>query len=424
LPARGFAVWESNRSGDWRIWTRRLEGSSARRLTPEEPGRQHCCPHLSPEGSRLVYLSRRVPGDEYPAENATGELRLLSLADGGERALVADARPYGWGNRAAVWRSERELVYVGADGRTFLLDVGSGRSSPLTDEPRRKLAWLLDASLRHAVNGSPTFSSYDAASRRIVEGPRRPGCEPYFTHDGRFGFWVEGAGGPLRRIDLRSGAVGTLLEKDDRRIPGAQRYAYFPMLSRDSRMLAFGASAGDHDHFRSNYDIFAAPLDPASLELLGRPLRLSAHPASDRYPDVRVESLDLERWRREAPPRPTSGTDSGPPPAAASIDGLAVLRGCSRVPSLREISPYRSALVVCEWQLSEAEAGVAPGTRLRVAHWGLRDGERQPIVSAASGFSTRLHLEPLVGALQIEGYPTSDTLPPAPDVPLHYSPKP
>ena len=61
LPARGLVTWESNRSGAWRIWTRRLEGSPARQLSPDEPGRQHCCAHLSPDGSKLVYLSRDVP---------------------------------------------------------------------------------------------------------------------------------------------------------------------------------------------------------------------------------------------------------------------------------------------------------------------------------------------------------------------------
>ena len=72
-----------------------------------------------------------------------------------------------------------------------------------------------------------------------------------------------------------------MLEHEDPRIPGSQRYAYFPMLSRDGRLLAFGASPGDHDHFKSNYDIFVAPVAADSLALRGRPLRLTAHPASD-----------------------------------------------------------------------------------------------------------------------------------------------
>jgi len=419
LPARGTVTWESNRSGAWRIWTRRLEGSAARRLSRDEPGRQHCCAHLSPDGSRLVYLSREVPDDEYPEYEVAGELRLVDLASGAERVLVPEARPYGWGNRAVLWLDDRRLAFVGGDGRSFRLDLEGGPPQALTDEPRRRLAWLIDPAARLAVDGSPTFSSYDPARRAVVPGERRPGCEPYFSHDRRFGFWVRGGGGPFHWLDLGTGAAGTLLEHEDRRIPGAQRYAYFPMLSRDGRVLVFGASAGDHDHFWSNYDIFAAPLVPGEMALAGRPQRLTSHPASDRYPDVHVESLDLEAWRLRAPPLPL-GEASREAAVAARFVANAELEACSRVPSLREISPYRSALIVCEWRLRELLGGEDPGARFRVAHWALREGELQPIASRAPGSVSRLDLEPLVGVSQIEGYPVFDTLPAAPERPLMF----
>jgi len=420
VPARGTLVWESSRSGDWRIWTRRLEGSAARQISPDEAGRQHCCAHLSPDGSRLVYLSRSVPRDRY-GQGKAGDLRLVSLEEGSERTLVRDARPYGWGNRSVLWHDDRKLAWIRADGRTFELDIETGASRRLTDEPRVRLAWLVDATLTHAVDGSPTFSAYDAAAGRVIPGVRRPGCEPYFSHDGRFGFWVRSGGGPFRFVNLRSGEVGTLLEHEDPRIPGAQRYAYFPMLSDDGRMLVFGASPGDHDHSFSNYDIFAAPVDPATLALLGRPQRLTAHPAGDRYPDVHVESLDLERWQEQAPPRPLEAAPA-PPPAATGgpLQVRATLAACSRVPSLREISPYEAAWIVCEWRVDETVAGEVPPGLLRVAHWALRDGVRQPITAAVPGDRARLDVEPLVGQDPLEGYPLFDTLPAA-DRPLYYA---
>ncbi|MGE0453976.1 MAG: hypothetical protein AB7O37_11365 [Vicinamibacteria bacterium] len=417
LPARGTLVWESNRSGDWRIWTRRLEGSAARRLSPDEPDRQHCCAHLSPDGQRLVYLSRAEGKDEYPEPALAGELRLLRLDGSEQRTLLRRVRLYGWGNRSVVWRSDRELVYVGADGRTRLLDLATGQASALTDEPRGRQAWLLDATLRHAVTGNPVFSAYDAASRRVIEGPRRSGCEPYFSHDGRWGFWVEEGGGPIRRLDLRSGEVGIIVDKDDARLPASRRYVYFPMLSRDGRMLAYGASAGDHDHYRSNYDVFVAPVDPARLDLAGRPLRMTSHPGSDRYPDVHVEELDLARWRQQAPSAPAAPPGARPV-ATEPFDARLVLRACSRVPSLREISPYRDALVVCEWDVAEVLRGASSAARVRVAHWGMRDGQRLPIAGAAPGLTRSLRLEPLAGTLQLEGYTLSNTLPPAPGIPL------
>ncbi len=425
-PAQGRAVWESNRSGDWRIWSRRLEAPAVRKLSPDEPDRQHCCAHLSPDGSRIAYLSRVVPKDQYPEREVAGELRVLRVDGSGERSLVAQARPYGWGNRAVVWRDNRELVYIGGDGLTYLLDTSTGKSSALTTDPQGKLAWLMDASLRHAVNGSPTFSSYDAASLTVDASERKPGCEPYFSHDGRFGFWVEGAGGPVRSVEFATGRIGTILENLDPRIPGAQRYVYFPMLSRDGRMFAFGASAGDHDHFKSNYDIFVSPIDPMTLTLLGRPRRLTSHPAVDRYPDVHVESINVEQWAKETKPVTLADAQAGgsPPPAARPVEAMVLLRSCSRAPSLREISPYRDALIVCEWKVQKLISGEAADGRLRIAQWGLRGGERQAITSRSPGFEARLKLEPLTGVAQTDGYPVFDTLPRDPSRPVYFSREP
>jgi hypothetical protein len=295
----GFAVWESNRTGDWRLWYRRLDGSDLRQLVPDERGRQHCCPHISPDGTRLAYLSQSGDWDEYPDEGHPGELRLRSLADGEERVLVPDARTYGWGNRAAVWRSDRELIYIGRDGRTHLLDLGTGASRPLTEEPRAELAWLIDPTLSHATTGKPSFSVYDAARRRVLQRRETVGCEPYFSHDGRWGYWIAGGGGPIDRIDLATREAVTLVGKNDPRL--GKGYLYFPMLSRDGRLLAFGASDGGHDHFRSDYDVFAFPTDPDTLEIVGPPIRLTDDPATDRYPDVFLVPLPLGRHRGEVP---------------------------------------------------------------------------------------------------------------------------
>jgi alginate O-acetyltransferase complex protein AlgJ len=300
----GFVVWESNRGGDWRIWTRRLDGSGLRQLSPDEPGQQHCCPHLSPDGSRLVYLARPVGRDTYPQKEVPGSLRLIGADGGGQRTLVAGARTYGWGDRAAVWRNDDEVIYVGADGRTYLLDVASGRSRPLTEEPRASLGWLIDATLGHAVTAAPNFSPYSAAARAVAERQPLAGCEPYFSHDGRWGFWVAGGGGPINRIDLVRRRVATILERDDPRLGGERGYLYFPMLSRDGRLLAYGASAGPeaHDHFRADYDVYVIPVDPATLEPRGRPVRMTRDPATDRYPDVFA-----------APPEPGAGAGEEAP---------------------------------------------------------------------------------------------------------------
>ncbi len=297
----GFAVWESIRTGDWRIWRRRLDGSELAQLTPGEGGRQHCCPHISPDGRWVAYLSRDVPRDLRAREEVPGELRLIEVATGKQRTLASRAKTYGRGHRAVVWRGAGELIYVAEDGRTLLLELAGGTSRPLLPEPRPRLGWLVDATLRYATNGFPTFSAYDAKRRRVEERRTFGGCEPYFSHDGRWGFWIPSPGGPIDRIDLASREVSTLVRKSDPRMPGDQGYIYFPMLSRDGRLLAFGASDDEHDHSRANYDIYVAPTDPRTLDLLTGPVRLTSDPASDRYPDVFLAPLELGRHAGEAP---------------------------------------------------------------------------------------------------------------------------
>ena len=51
---RGFVVWESNRTGNWRIWHRSLDGSDLRQLSVDENDRDHIAPHISPHGTRVL----------------------------------------------------------------------------------------------------------------------------------------------------------------------------------------------------------------------------------------------------------------------------------------------------------------------------------------------------------------------------------
>jgi hypothetical protein len=98
----GF-VWESNRTGHWRLWRRELDGSGLRQISPEEPGREHFCPHLAPDGDRLVYVSYPAGSDTYQEMEPKGGVPLyLMHADGsGNKRLTVSARAYGE-NRAAV----------------------------------------------------------------------------------------------------------------------------------------------------------------------------------------------------------------------------------------------------------------------------------------------------------------------------------
>ena len=81
----GFLVWESNRTGNWRLWTRELAPSPPRQLTPDEPARQHCCAHVSPDGAWIAYLSFPDAMAGYAAGGSEGVLHLIRPDGSGGR---------------------------------------------------------------------------------------------------------------------------------------------------------------------------------------------------------------------------------------------------------------------------------------------------------------------------------------------------
>lgn len=300
-PGEGFVVWESNRSGRWRLWIQRLDGGGLRRLTPDEGERIHCCPHVAPDGSAVAWLSLEPGPDRYPEDRPErGALRLIRPDGSGDRVLAPVARAYGE-HRAAIWHGERALVYVDGEGHTVRLDVDAGKRERLTREPHPRSGWLIGPGMSHAVWALPAFSPYDPARKTVAEVQPLGGCQPYFSRDGRWGYWVAGAGGPLHKVELATGRVTPFFAKSDSRLPGEQGYLYFPMLSSDQRVLAFAASAGEHDHWRADYDVYLVETDPERLEVVGRAVRIAPHPGNDRFPDVWVAPQPLGVHTGEAP---------------------------------------------------------------------------------------------------------------------------
>jgi hypothetical protein len=287
----GYVVWESKRSGRWRLWRCELDGSGLRQISPEESGRDHFCAHLSPDGTRLVYLSYPAGSDAYQEKEPEGGVPLyLMRADGsGNKPLTGSARSYAQ-DRAAVWLDNDRLIYINGEGSTRRMDVRNGQSSKVTEKDQSGQGaghgFLINATRTHATTGEPTFSLYDASHSRITGQSSVGGCEPYFSHDGKWGFWVGGAGGPINRIELKTRQVSPMLTANDPRMPKDRAYLYFPMVSRDGRMFACAASPNQHDHFTADYDIFVARMDPKTLEVLGEPVRYTFHPGCDRFPDV------------------------------------------------------------------------------------------------------------------------------------------
>ncbi|MBT3377638.1 MAG: hypothetical protein HN742_42365 [Lentisphaerae bacterium] len=100
-----------------------------------------------------------------------------------------------------------------------------------------------------------------------------------------------------------------------------------------------------------------------------------------------------------------------------------------KIPSLKQIAPYREALACSEcavtaWKAAGARKG-APGEpapkRIRIVQWVILDGKTQPVAKRAAGSKVRLHLEPFDMNPQLERFYLSDTLEEDFDVPLYFA---
>jgi len=95
------------------------------------------------------------------------------------------------------------------------------------------------------------------------------------------------------------------------------------------------------------------------------------------------------------------------------------LVGRSHVPTLKEIVPYREALVMYEYEVLEVLSGELGDQTIRVAHWGLLAGRSQSTMEHEVGEEDRLMLEPFEENPQVANSYLSDTLPLRLELPVY-----
>ena len=304
----GLLVWERYEGKSWQIWTKNLDGSGEeRRLVPEEAGRDHFCPKLSLDGSQLAYMS--YERGQTPYDSSVGTLWLLDIKTGHQTILTDKARSY-YEDRAVIWYDDHRLCHVDEKGRAVELDISTGARRVLTVVPPRKHGWLVNAQQTHVTSGDPEFALMGEAGA-VQTQPKHGGCQPYFSQDGKWGFWMGGAGGPINKMFLPTRAVGQVLDLNDPRMPKERNYLYFPMLSSCQRIMAYAASKDAHDHFGSDYDIYLIRVDAATLDPIGKPVRYTSYEGNDRFPDVYCTPLPLGSHFVEGPSRIALAAPSG-----------------------------------------------------------------------------------------------------------------
>ncbi|MEM8954103.1 MAG: LamG-like jellyroll fold domain-containing protein [Verrucomicrobiota bacterium] len=356
ITGEGFLVWERLTDSGWELWTMNLDGSNERRLVEPDPGRDYFCPHISPDGRSLAFMSYPRGTDTYE-EGSAGQLHLLDLAANTDRILVPAARSYREG-RAAVWIDNENLIYISNDGFTEQINIATGDVTRLTRKPAKEFGWLIDPTLAWATTGKPEFAPYLQPDLAVLPKNSHGGCQPYFSRDGSWGYWVGGSGGPFARIHLATGEISSILERDDPRMPPQQNYAYFPMLSSNQHLITFAASNDEHDHFKANYDIFVARIDPETLDIIDRPARFTNYEGTDRFPDVFLAPLPLGRYAGEAPLNLTFEPPDNKPGWAWSINDQPVEAIDVLTHSFNEPGDYRiTATRQVDDQYTETKAG-------------------------------------------------------------------
>ena len=287
----GFVVWERKNNGKWEIWTRPLVGGRDRRLVPRERSRQQFAPKISPDGRYVAYISYPLGSTGYQRD-VGGFLWVYDLKKNRAHKIAEEARTYAE-DRAVVWFDDERLCFIDGEGYTVEMNLRTRDSKRITRISDPDHGWLVNPTKTHATTGTPEFAPYDAGTLEIDSQNRHAGCQPYFTQDGEWGYWVGGAGGPILRMRLSTRLIQPLLSRNSSFLDPEWNYVYFPMVSPCRRLLAFGASREEHDHFESDYEIFVARIDPDTLNLISKPVRYTESPDCDRYPDVFRRELSL-----------------------------------------------------------------------------------------------------------------------------------
>jgi hypothetical protein len=98
----------------------------------------------------------------------------------------------------------------------------------------------------------------------------------------------------------------------------------------------------------------------------------------------------------------------------------AKLVAASEAPTLKQIAPYREALIVHEYQVLEHLAGPQPNAqRIRVVDWAMLDGDKQR-GAKPGGKPTAMTVEPFDAQPQLKSLYMADTLELDIETPMYY----
>ncbi|MDO5673399.1 MAG: lysylphosphatidylglycerol synthase domain-containing protein [bacterium] len=277
---KGFMVWSSNRSGNHDLWLQDLPDGTPRQLTTHPHAEYY--PRVSPDGGKIVF-SRANKVWASHRDFWSWDLVLLDLATGEERELAKDAN-------VPTWSADGRKIYFQRDGRQVVeLDLVGGRENVVLESGKNVQipadTWL----------GLPNFSPRGDRVALTLSGALRTtaiierngrvhftgnGCQLAWAPDGSYLIKVDHGGrqqNVLYRLDPEKREAVKWFDA-----PGEFSHEYFPRIVNTGDLLVYGASSGDHEHDKADYELF--------LWQIGQPpetaVRLTFHSGNDNWPDI------------------------------------------------------------------------------------------------------------------------------------------
>lgn len=370
--------------------------------------RSYVKPLLTPRGNRIVFSSRVVPGPP--------EIFIVNWDGTGLRTLAA-------GFALAVWENpadESAWVYVGTDNTKH--DFATVTRFPIDAPDKRELVWnaslvsmdnfQVSADGRHAAGLFPWPHAGIADLRQGTVKRLGEGCWTSLTRArGPLLWYFDGAHRNVTMVDVGTDKRWMVNINDAPGFDGAE--VYHPRWTNHARFFAISGpyNQGGPNQARTGgpqVEVYLGRFS-ADFSRVEAWARVTSNSGGDSYPDVWI---DVARS-----PHPRLSGPIGPPtvPVAERAGGAAAQAAAGRlvvnvrltrpgpIPTPESILPYRSALVVSEYEIVQVLEGTYPERTIQIAQWALRDGRVLAEARRNAGAASTMTVERYDAHPELEG---------------------
>jgi hypothetical protein len=374
-------------------------------------------PLLTPRGNRIVYSTRVRPG---PAEAF-----ILNWDGTGLRKL-------GDGFALGLWRNPAdggEWVYVGTENKEW--EFGTISRFPIDAPNKREVVWnttlvsidnfQVSADGRYAGGMFPWPEAGIADLQNRTVKKLGQGCWPALTNArGRLFWYFDGAHRNLTMVDVETEARWMVNINNAPGFDGAE--VDFPRWTNHPRFFAI---AGPYNQGGENQARTGGPQTEVYLGRFSEDFssveawaRVTSNAGGDSYPDVWID-VDRSPHARQprgpiGPPHARLRTASAGPaakagggsPGQADASRLVVNARLTRtvaIPDPKSILPYRSALIVNEYEIMDVIQGRHAEKEIRIAQWAIRNSRVLPEARKIPGAAFTLVVERYDAHGELEG---------------------